>query len=61
MRINEQPYFMSNKEWYRNLVEETGSFDPETGRGYVLTDKAPQEAIDSYMAFYKEFESTELE
>ena len=48
MIIFEKPYFLENKEWY--TVNESG------GRGYVLTDKAPQKAIDSYNKFYKELE-----
>ena len=39
------PYFMTNEEWY--------VLDPnDDDRGYKLTDKAPQEAIDSYNDFY---------
>ena len=39
------PYFMTNEEWY--------TVDPnDDDRGYKLTDKAPQEAIDSYNEFY---------
>jgi hypothetical protein len=39
----EQPYFMTNALWY--------DYDDELGQ-YVLTDQAPQEAIDSYNEFY---------
>lgn len=39
------PLFLENEEWY---VED--SEDEEYG--YKLTDKAPQEAIDSYNEFY---------
>lgn len=35
-----RPYFLTNAEWY---VE-----DDERGYGWLLTDKAPQAAIDSY-------------
>ena len=45
--IAEQPYFMENDEWY--------TFDEESFR-YVLTDKAPQKAIDSYNEYYNEVE-----
>ena len=39
------PFFMTNEDWY--------TVDPEDDeRGYKLTDKAPQEAIDSYNEFY---------
>ena len=43
MAIQKQPYFMENEEWYK--------YDNEKGR-YILTEKAPQEAIDSYNDFY---------
>lgn len=36
------PYFWTNKEWY--------TVDKENG-GWVLTDKAPQEAVKSYEEF----------
>lgn len=42
----EVPYFLTNKEWYTVDEEETD------GRGYKLTDKAPEEARESYEAFY---------
>ena len=39
------PFFMTNEDWY--------TVDPEDDeRGYKLTGKAPQEAIDSYNEFY---------
>ena len=41
------PYFMTNDEWYY--------FDYQK-RKYVLTDKAPEMAKDSYKQFYKEVE-----
>lgn len=41
----DMPYFMKNKEWYR--------FDYEK-RMYVLTEKAPQKAKESYKKFHKE-------
>jgi hypothetical protein len=41
----EEPYFMKNKTWY--------TFDKEQWK-YVLTDKAPKEAQDSYKEFYKQ-------
>lgn len=48
------PYFLTNDEWYI----EDDRVDPETGeeRGYWLTDKAPEEAIESYNAFYSDLE-----
>lgn len=53
---NEMPYFLTNEEWY----EEDITFSSSDGRGYHLTDKAPQEAIESYNEFYKE-EEVEIE
>lgn len=43
----DMPYFMTNDEWYY--------FDYQK-RKYVLTDKAPEKAKDSYKQFYKEVE-----
>lgn len=40
----DMPYFMQNKAWFE--------FDFKKGR-YVLTDKAPQKAKDSYSAYMK--------
>lgn len=40
----DMPYFMTNPEWYR--------FDFEKRR-YVLTDKAPQRAKESYEKYRK--------
>lgn len=43
--MQEQPYFMTNKEWYY--------YDYEDGeRGIKLTDKAPEKAKESYDEFY---------
>ena len=39
------PFFMTNEDWYTVDSE-------DDDRGYKLTDKAPQEAIDSYNEFY---------
>lgn len=44
--MKEMPFFLTNKEWY--LVE--SSCDD---CGYLLTDKASQEAIDSHNDFYR--------
>ena len=46
MRIDEEPYFLSNKEWYCYDEEEFC---------YKLTDKATKEAIKSYEEFYNNF------
>ena len=50
--IKKEPYFMQNKEWY--VAADPFDFEnwPDDDRGYHLTDKAPQEAIDSYNEFY---------
>ena len=39
------PYFMTNNDWFY--------YDAKDGK-YKLTDKAPQDAIDSYNEFYSE-------
>ena len=42
----DMPYFMTNPEWY--------TINPKnTGNGYLLTDKAPAKAIESYNDYYK--------
>lgn len=42
--MTDMPYFMENDEWYE--------FNKNKMR-YVLTDKAPKKARDSYEVFYK--------
>ena len=42
--MQDRPYFMQNKEWYR--------FDFKSRR-YVLTDKAPEKAKQSLKDFYR--------
>lgn len=44
MEIAERPYFMKNKEWY--------TYDYKNLK-YILTDKAPKKAKESYNEFYK--------
>ena len=56
MELIEKPYFMQNPEWFVIADVMKDGF-PDDGRGYHLTDKAPQEAIDSYDKFYAEIES----
>ena len=51
MMLNE-PYFMSNTAWYVKADPLDIDNWPEDDRGYHLTDKAPQEAVDSYNEFY---------
>lgn len=48
--MQSEPYFMSNSEWYY--------FDSEKWR-YVLTDKAPEKARESYAEFYESEFKTE--
>lgn len=43
--MQRMPYFMTNEEWYFR------DYDDDE-RGYKLTDKAPQEAVESYNEFY---------
>lgn len=46
-----KPYFLENPDWYEEAdIFKDGFFEGD--RGYRLTDKAPQEAIDSYNEFY---------
>ncbi len=45
----EKPLFLQNPEWY---IE-----DDDTGR-YLLTDKAPKEAQQSYIEFYETLENS---
>lgn len=44
------PYFMTNPDWYTVIAP--GEDFPEDGRGYHLTDSAPEEAVKSYEEFY---------
>ncbi len=41
----DMPYFMENEDWYE--------FD-FAQRRFILTDKAPQKAKDSYKQYYQE-------
>ena len=41
--IGKHPYFIENDEWYTK--------DGSLGR-YVLTDKAPPKAVESYIKYY---------
>ena len=45
------PYFMENEEWYE--------FDFQKKK-YVLTDKAPEKARESYKEFYEELKRERL-
>ena len=49
--VYEEPYFMTNKEWY--------TFNEEKFR-YELTDKAPEKAIESYNEFYGDKDNERL-
>lgn len=44
----DRPYFMGNDDWYY--------FDYDKKK-YVLTDKAPAKAKESYEDYYKELEA----
>lgn len=48
MVINEEPYFLSNKEWFYYDEEEFC---------YKLTTKATKEAVESYNEFYELLDS----
>lgn len=45
--IVEEPYFMSNDDWYY--------FDEDKGR-YMIKESAPLSAKESYKEFYKELD-----
>ena len=47
MVINEEPYFLSNKDWFYYDEEEFC---------YKLTDKVTKEAVKSYEEFYNNFD-----
>ena len=44
MKAQNEPFFMSNEDWY--------VYDEEAGC-YLLTEKAPEKAKRSYIDFYK--------
>lgn len=46
----EKPFFMKDKSWFR--------FNEEKFR-YELTDKAPEEAVESYNEFYELLETSQ--
>lgn len=48
MIITEKPYFMTNTDWY---------YYDEDEFEYKVTDKAPQEAVDSYNEFHDKLDS----
>lgn len=60
--MKEQPYFLKNKDWYIENKEwyvngipyflVNGAKKPK-GNQYILTDKAPQKAIESYNDYYR--------
>lgn len=43
--MRDMPFFMTNKNWYE--------FDFEK-RCFILTDKAPKEAVESYEEYVKD-------
>lgn len=50
MIFSKKPLFMQNDEWYESVDLMTSQ--DEDDRGYILTDKAPDEARESYNAYY---------
>ena len=46
-----KPYFTKNKDWYY--------FDKKKWK-YILTDKAPKKAVDSYKEFYDDYGKNEI-
>lgn len=42
----QMPFFLKNDSWYREVWNDDDTVT------YVLTEEAPQEAIDSYNEFY---------
>ena len=44
MVLVEKPYFLTNKKWFK--------YDKKSKK-YILTDKAPEKAQESYEEFYK--------
>lgn len=50
----EIPYFMTNKEWYR---ENDDPNDPNYPFGFKLTDKAPPEAVKSFEEYNEQMKS----
>lgn len=48
--LQAEPYFMQNERWYRTATDEE---ELESGKGLVLTEEAPPEAVASYEEFYK--------
>lgn len=52
----EKPYFLQNKEWYKENEDIPTFFGGKGQRKYILTKKAPQKAIDSYNEYYKKIE-----
>lgn len=43
MRVAEEPYFLTNSNWYR--------FDEHECK-YILTNDAPEKAVKSYNEYY---------
>ena len=50
--VKELPYFMTNSEW-TTIDENTGDL--------ILTDKAPQEAVESYNKYMQTYREAEAE
>ena len=58
MLFNRKPYFMNDPEWYEEV--DLMSSDDDLDRGYILTDKAPERARESYDAFYEMLDADDI-
>lgn len=59
MIFDKKPFFMADEAWYEK-IDLMSNTDPDIDRGYALTDGAPEEARESYEAFYAMLESDDL-
>lgn len=57
----DKPYFLKNKEWYIENKDIPSFLGGKKQRQYILTDKAPQKAIDSYNEYYNKIENGDAE
>lgn len=60
MIFDKKPYFMSDESWYEE-IDLMSNTDPDLDRGYLLTEKATDEARESYEAYYQILEADDLE
>lgn len=59
MQFSKKPYFMSNESWYEE-IDLMSNTDPDIDRGYILTKDAPEEARESYEAYYELLEADDI-